>query len=82
MKKATTTLLTIILALGMILALPFKTTAASNTAQDGLEITISTGKETYTANDMASSLGEWSVVNAHSLVTFIERFSNSIRKPN
>ena len=54
MKKATTTLLTIILALGMILALPFKTTAASNTAQDGLEITISTGKETYTANEEIS----------------------------
>lgn len=30
---------------------------------------------------MSDSLGEWSVGNAHSLVSFAERFSNDIRKP-
>lgn len=40
----------------------------------------------YTPGDdvtvsQATSLGGWSIGNAHSLVTFVERFSNELRKP-
>lgn len=51
MKKTVSIIFSLIIALSFLLAMPLSASAAESTAKDGIEVTISTNKDSYKADD-------------------------------